>query len=82
MTRTSDTGSLVRYLVTSLVEFPDDVVIEHEDTPDGAVYRVTVNPEDTGKIIGRQGRIIKSIRTLVRAAGSVDGTSVEVEVVG
>ena len=45
-----------------------------------ATYTVSVDPDDVGKVIGRGGRIIKSIRTLARAAGSTEGLHVEVEV--
>ncbi len=82
MTRNSDTESVVRFVVESLVDHPEDVGIEVKEDGDRVVYEITTNPEDTGKVIGRQGRIIKALRTLTRAAGSVDGTQVEVEVLG
>ncbi|PKQ38669.1 MAG: RNA-binding protein [Actinobacteria bacterium HGW-Actinobacteria-1] len=82
MPRNADTDELVRYLVTSLVDNPDDVSIAKQTGPDGSAYEVTVNPDDIGKVIGRQGRVIKAIRTLVRAAASVDGSDASVEVLG
>jgi predicted RNA-binding protein YlqC (UPF0109 family) len=78
----TDLDALVRYLVTSLVEHPDDVRIEKREGTGATTYEVSVNPDDTGKIIGRQGRVIKSIRVLVRAAASVDGSDATVEVIG
>ncbi len=45
-------------------------------------YEVSVHPDDVGKVIGRQGRIIKAIRTVVRAAASVNGDQVDVDVLG
>lgn len=78
----ADTERLVRYVVTSLVEHGDKVAIERKQEGDSVVFEVSVDPEDVGKVIGRQGRIIKAIRTLARAAGSVDGTNVDVEVLG
>jgi predicted RNA-binding protein YlqC (UPF0109 family) len=77
-----NTEKLVRYLVTSLVDNPDDVVIEVKHDGDDTVFEVTLNSEDVGKVIGRQGRVIKAIRTLARAAGSTDTARVDVEVVG
>ncbi len=82
MSRHADTDELVRFLVTSLVENPDDVSIAKQTGPDGDAYEVTVNPDDIGKVIGRQGRVIKAIRTLVRAAASIDGSDASVEVLG
>lgn len=77
-----NTDELVRYLVTSLVEHADDVVIEKHDGEAGPAFEITVHPDDIGKVIGRGGRIIKSIRTLVRAAASLDGVDASVEVLG
>lgn len=78
----ADTGALVKYLVTSLVDSPDSVVVARKETGTSVTYEVSVDPEDVGKVIGRQGRIIKAIRTVVRAAASVDGDSVDVDVLG
>lgn len=77
-----DLDALVTYLVTSIVEHADDVRIEKRDGAECVTYEVSVNPDDVGKIIGRQGRVIKSIRVLVRAAASVDGSDATVEVIG
>lgn len=82
MARSADIEGLLRYLVSSLVDNPDAIRIEREEQGSALHFRVTVDPDDTGKVIGRQGRIIKAIRTLARAAGSLDGTQVEVDVVG
>ena len=82
MADTADTEALVRYLVTSLVDEPDAVNISVQETDDSVTFEVTLDPSDIGKVIGRQGRIIKAIRTLARAAGSSAGKQVEVEVLG
>ncbi|MGQ9692018.1 MAG: KH domain-containing protein [Thermaceae bacterium] len=58
---------LVDYLVKSLVDHPDQVRVEERKGPDGVVYYVSVDPSDKGRVIGRQGRVIEAIRTLVRA---------------
>jgi predicted RNA-binding protein YlqC (UPF0109 family) len=77
-----DVVSLVQGIVTSLVDEPDEVTIESSQDGDTLIIEVHVASGDVGKIIGRQGRIIKSIRTLARAASSFAGGSrIEVEVV-
>lgn len=82
MAASADTDRLVRYLIASLVDNGEAVQVESKREGDTVTYEVTVDPDDVGKVIGRQGRVIKAIRTLVRAAGSIDGTHVEVEVLG
>jgi len=78
----TDTEGLVRYLVTSLVDDPDAVTITVTDSDEAVTFEIALNPEDVGKVIGRQGRIIKAIRTLARAAGTTGDKQVEVEVAG
>jgi predicted RNA-binding protein YlqC (UPF0109 family) len=82
MSGTPDVDELVRYLVTSIVEHPEDVRIDKHESADGTTYEVTVHADDTGKVIGRQGRVIKAIRVLVRAAASVEESDATVEVIG
>ena len=69
---------LLLYVAKNLVDHPDAVTVT-EVPGDVTVLELRVAPEDMGKVIGRQGRIIKSIRTLARAAASQDGFRVEVE---
>ena len=77
-----DLANLVRSLVTPLVDSPDEVSITSEEMEDGSVLvEVRVHEDDAGKVIGRQGRVIKAIRTLCRAAGSRRGQHVEVELI-
>lgn len=80
----SDTRSeiveLVSALVLPIVDEPESVDITSSGTEDGALLvEVRVSEADAGKVIGRQGRVIKAIRTLSRAAGSRHGLDVEVE---
>lgn len=82
MSANADTAALVTYLVTSLVDVPEAVNIVTTDEDGVLSFEITVDASDVGKIIGRQGRIIKAIRTLARAAGSTSDRQVEVEVVG
>ena len=77
-----DISGLVEALVLPLVDEPDAVSIESSDTETGYVLiEVRVAQADAGKVIGRQGRVIKTIRTLARAAGSRHGLDVEVELI-
>lgn len=80
--QTQDIVGLVESVVRPLIEFPDELTIEASDTEDGAILlELRVNEEDAGKVIGRQGRVIKAIRTLARAAASRTNTHVEVELI-
>jgi len=83
MGSTADTDELVSFLVRSLVEHPDDVrVVRRQAGEHSVVFEVTVHSDDVGKIIGRQGRMIRAIRTIVRAAASLDDADASVEVIG
>ncbi len=53
-----------------LVDRPDDVRVEAVEHDDATVLRVHVAPDDRGKVIGRHGRIVRALRTLVRAGGA------------
>jgi len=75
----SNAVELVRFLATSLVEYPDDVAVSSEEGDDGLVINITTHADDVGKIIGRNGRTIKSIRTLARAIVGQGGCQVEVD---
>ena len=71
---------LVRYIARSLVEKPDAVDVREVDTPDAVVIELRVAPEDMGKVIGKQGRIAKAIRSIVKAATLKDAKPVYVEI--
>lgn len=74
--------NFLEYVIPWLVDHPADVEInEVEGERDGVVYELTVNPEDMGKVIGKRGRIIRSLRTLARAANQDETHPVSVEVV-
>lgn len=73
------TSQLVEMLVRSLVDDQESVSVQTSKDDSGMLIEVSVNPEETGKVIGRQGRIIKAIRTLSRASADFN---VEVEVLG
>lgn len=67
---------LVKYIVTALVDDKDSVSIKEE----GDVITIGVAKDDMGKIIGKQGRIIKSIRSVVKAASIKQGRNCSVEI--
>jgi predicted RNA-binding protein YlqC (UPF0109 family) len=76
------TRALVEYLGPWLLDEPDEMEIKEAEGDRGAiVLEISVAPDDMGKIIGKRGRIIRSIRALARAAGQRDDRSVMVEVV-
>ena len=71
---------LVEYLTKSLVDEPDAVQVEEADGGRVTVYEVTVAEDEVGKIIGRQGKVIRAIRTVVKAAATRHGARVDVDV--
>lgn len=79
--RPRDARELCIYLVRGLVDDPDAVAVREEEREDAVVLVVTVAPDDRGKVIGKGGRVVRALRTVVRA-GSVRGgrrTLVEIE---
>ncbi len=71
---------LVEFIARSLVDNPDDVqVIKHEEEG-SIIIELRVAPDDMGKVIGKQGKIAKSIRTLTKAAAAKAGKRVAVEI--
>ena len=74
-------GELVEYLARRLVEKPDDVRVEEDEEDGDLVVRLSVAPEDLGRVIGRGGRIARALRTLVRAAGAHEDRRVLLEIV-
>lgn len=74
---------LLEELARRLVDEPDAVRIEQVDGDDGAlILRLYVAEGDVGKVIGRQGRIARALRTLVRAGGPSAGRRLQLEIVG
>ncbi len=72
---------LLEFLARSLVDEPDAVRVEDIQGESSLILQLHVDPDDVGKVIGRQGRIAKSMRTLVKAAAYKDGNRVTVEIV-
>ena len=61
---------LLEYLARRLVDQPDAVRVEREARDDAIVFHLHVAPEDVGKVIGKQGRIARALRSVVRAGGA------------
>jgi predicted RNA-binding protein YlqC (UPF0109 family) len=76
-------GELLGDLARRLVDEPDAVRVEEVDGDDGSlVLRLHVADGDVGKVIGRQGRIARALRTIVRAGGPEAGRRLQLEIVG
>ena len=71
---------LVKYIAQSLVEKPEAVDVRQSETEEGIVVELRVDPDDMGKVIGKQGRIAKAIRTVVKAASAKGEKPVFVEI--
>jgi hypothetical protein len=72
---------LVDYLVRSIVEDPDQVAVEEFDEDDELVLEIKVADDDLGRVIGREGRVAKAIRTIARAAGAREDRRVSVDII-
>ncbi len=72
---------LVEYIVSNLVNHPEDVVIEEEASEEEGLSNITikVNPEDVGRVIGRSGKVINAIRQIARIAAIQKGIRVRVD---
>ena len=76
-----DMVELVRFVAQKLVDKPDAVDVREVDGPESVVIELRVDPDDMGKVIGKQGRIAKSIRTVVKAATLKNEKPVFVEII-
>ena len=72
---------LVESIARALVDNPDRVVVSEKDDSQGSVLQLQVAADDMGKVIGKQGRIAKALRTVVKAAATKQNTKVAVEIV-
>lgn len=71
----------VEYIVKSLVNHPDDVVVERIIDEKGVLLSLTVNPEDLGRVIGKRGVTAQSLRTLLRALGTKNDARYNLKIV-
>jgi uncharacterized protein len=74
-------ADLLAWIVRHLVDEPDAVRVETEERDDATVLRVHVAEGDVGKVIGRQGRLARALRTVVRASGARAGRRTVLEIV-
>ncbi|WP_026494794.1 MULTISPECIES: KH domain-containing protein [unclassified Butyrivibrio] len=72
---------LVEVIAKSLVDNPDEVVVNEKKDGRNIILELHVAPSDMGKVIGRQGRIAKAIRSVVKAASTRENLKVDVEIV-
>ena len=72
---------LLEFLARALVDNPEEVRVEEIESEDGVLLRLTVAKEDVGKVIGKQGRIARALRTVVKASAVRDGRQATVEIV-
>ncbi|HET7366748.1 MAG TPA: KH domain-containing protein [Gaiella sp.] len=73
---------LLAWIARGLVDEPDAVRVERVEEPDAVVLRLSVAPDDVGKVIGRQGRVARALRTLVRSAGARGDRRLVLEIEG
>ncbi|MDN3014779.1 KH domain-containing protein [Neobacillus sp. NRS-1170] len=71
---------LIETIVKPLVDFPEDVRVDVSEDNNRVTYQLSVNKTDMGKVIGKQGRVAKAIRTVVYAAGSSQQKKIFLEI--
>lgn len=72
---------LVEIIARALVDHPEEVVVTEEESERNLIVKLKVADSDMGKVIGKQGRIAKAIRSVVKAASTSDTRRVDVEIV-
>ena len=77
----ADLAGFVEYVAKALVDAPDEVRVTREDREDGFALKIECRQEDIGKIVGKRGKTIMAIRSLVRSAAGKMNKQVTVEVV-
>ena len=71
---------LVKVIAVSLVDHPEEVVVTEKETEHSIILELHVAPEDMGKVIGKQGRIARAMRTVVNASASKEEKKVIVDI--
>ncbi|WP_053956977.1 MULTISPECIES: KH domain-containing protein [Clostridia] len=74
-------GELVKTIAKALVDNPDEVCVTEIEGSQSLIVELKVAPEDMGKVIGKQGRIAKAIRTVAKAAATKENKRVVVEII-
>ncbi|MBI3955972.1 KH domain-containing protein [Candidatus Gottesmanbacteria bacterium] len=67
------------FLVQSIVDNPEDVTVEEKTNDDRTILRLTTNPADMGRVIGKAGRIIRAVRDLIKLIAAKRGVYADVE---
>jgi predicted RNA-binding protein YlqC (UPF0109 family) len=70
--------NFVEYLLVRLVDHPDDLSVEEEQTAEGLVIKIRAHADDMGRVIGRSGKVIKAVRKLVQVKAAKDNMRVQV----
>lgn len=71
---------VLEFILKNITTLPDDIKIEEKDEDGGTNYLITANPADVGRIIGKEGKVIKAIRTIMRVIAIQKGVRVRVSV--
>lgn len=71
----------LNYLINNIINHPDSLDIQEENESGLTIYKINVHDEDMGLLIGKNGKTIKSIRSLIRAKAIKDGIRVRIELV-
>jgi len=72
---------LIEYIAKSIVTKPEEVVVTEERGSEGVHLKLQVAQEDTGRVIGKQGRVAQAMRTLLRVMAVKEGTRVDLKIV-
>lgn len=71
----------VEFIAKKLVDFPDDIKLSQESSDNGILLKLFVKDEDKGRVIGKQGRTIEAMRSLLHVLATKQGTKVKLEIV-
>jgi predicted RNA-binding protein YlqC (UPF0109 family) len=72
---------LLEYVARNLVDHPDEVEVSQVEGERTIILELRVNPDDMGKIIGKQGRIAQAVRTLMKAKATKEGRKIHLEII-
>lgn len=73
--------TVIEYLLNEIIDFPDKLELNEVHHENITIIQIKVDPADMGKVIGKQGRVIKALRTLVKAATIKDRKRTVIEIV-